>query len=618
MLIRFLIVIILTMISLSNLIAHDQVTHQHITREAFKLLKKSFPTELSDMEEYIGTSDVWSGSSADGSFGALKIVSGAYLEDEYDVVYGYGLTQQPDYNQVIPTNTLISMFGSLREAHTSITHFWNADNGENASTFLNDDSDFGYWSFSIPKNAMTKMRKYINGYYDFAWAYENEIMSWTWCGVNSLQLVTKFDTPGIVNFYKSIEAFEANSYLAEDAYWYSTDCPSWGPEYILFQKAHAYEILGRMCHLLEDMSVPAHVHNDAHAGNNGMYEDYYEVNVPNLHQWTADEIYSFGGTYINPYNEWDDPVFYLMYFLNQITDHYASGRTDGDDNIDATCPNLEDIIPVLGLPMETDEINYSNIVSMHNVLYPLAIRAAAGLMYWFAVETGQLPDPTPPVPPSVSISGPTSLGYNELGYFTASPSGGSGTYTNYHWWSRDDNGFPPERTSFDDDLVDEAGNLIRRPPAVWIEMTEWEGEQTISKSSPVNFSLKCEVTDFNSDKDTDIHSVSVSGGFRVKQLDTSTETMALLSYPEEFELTGNYPNPFNPKTVIRYQLSVSSPVTLQIYDITGRLVEALVNGEVVRGYHTLQWDASNHSSGMYFVQMVAGEFVETQKILLLK
>ncbi len=92
----------------------------------------------------------------------------------------------------------------------------------------------------------------------------------------------------------------------------------------------------------------------------------------------------------------------------------------------------------------------------------------------------------------------------------------------------------------------------------------------------------------------------------------------LIGLPLTFSLSPAYPNPFNPKTVIRYQLSVSSLVTLQIYDITGRLVETMVNGEVVGGYHTLQWDASNHSSGMYFVQMVAGEFVETQKILLLK
>ena len=299
-------------ITISNILAHQQSVHQYITKEAFKLLKKSYPTQLSEMESYLGNSEIWSGNSADGSFGALKIVSGAWLEDEYDVVYGYGITKQPNYNQSLPVNTLISIFGSLKEAHRSITHFWNADNGEGAPTDLNDNSNYGYWSFTIPENAMQKIRKYQNGLYDFIWAYNNNMMSWSWCDLNSLQLITKFSVPDVVNFYKSSETFQAISYLAEDAKWYSTNCPSWDASYQNFQKAHAYEILGRMCHLLQDMSVPAHVHCDAHAGKNGMYSDYYEINAPNFHMWTADEIYASGKTFINPYNSWSDPLYYLI------------------------------------------------------------------------------------------------------------------------------------------------------------------------------------------------------------------------------------------------------------------------------------------------------------------
>ncbi|MCF7740565.1 MAG: hypothetical protein K9N00_02105 [Candidatus Marinimicrobia bacterium] len=308
--------LILFLLIFTNIFAHDKNIHQYLTREGFKLLKKSFPTQLSDMESYIGTTDVWSGGSADGSFGALKIVSGAFLEDKYDVVYGYGITKNPNYNQSIPTNTLIDIFGSIKEAHTCITHFWNADNGENASTFLNDNSNFGYWSFSIPENAMKKMRKYVNGNYDFIWAYKNGIQSWTFCGPSQLHVRTKFNIAGVIDFYNCNESFQANKYFGEDGNWHNTNCPSWGTSYTSFHKAHAYEVLGRMCHLLQDMSVPAHVHCDAHAGQNGMYEDYYENNVSNFHQWTANEIYSFGQTFINPYNDWNDPIYYLMYLLN--------------------------------------------------------------------------------------------------------------------------------------------------------------------------------------------------------------------------------------------------------------------------------------------------------------
>ncbi len=118
---------------------------------------------------------------------------------------------------------------------------------------------------------------------------------------------------------------------------------------------------------------------------------------------------------------------------------------------------------------------------------------------------------------------------------------------------------------------------------------------------------------------------ALENGLAIKfTTDAPTEVLAIyednpsILSPSTFSLHPAYPNPFNPKTVIRYQLSVSSPVTLQIYDITGRLVEELVNGEVVRGYHTLQWDASNHSSGMYFVRLKVGGFMQTQKVMLVK
>ncbi|MBL7059941.1 MAG: T9SS type A sorting domain-containing protein, partial [Candidatus Marinimicrobia bacterium] len=89
-------------------------------------------------------------------------------------------------------------------------------------------------------------------------------------------------------------------------------------------------------------------------------------------------------------------------------------------------------------------------------------------------------------------------------------------------------------------------------------------------------------------------------------------------FPSTFSLNPAYPNPFNPTTVISYQLSVSSTVTLCVYDITGRLVETLVDGITEPGTYTVKWDASGYSSGVYFVQMVAGKFVETQKVLLMK
>ena len=96
--------------------------------------------------------------------------------------------------------------------------------------------------------------------------------------------------------------------------------------------------------------------------------------------------------------------------------------------------------------------------------------------------------------------------------------------------------------------------------------------------------------------------------------------------PTSFALYRPYPNPFNPSTTIQFDIPVetriSTPlnnrVSLRIFDITGRMVETLVDVELEPGTHEIQWHAKNHASGIYFIRMVSGWFVKTQKMILLK
>ena len=88
--------------------------------------------------------------------------------------------------------------------------------------------------------------------------------------------------------------------------------------------------------------------------------------------------------------------------------------------------------------------------------------------------------------------------------------------------------------------------------------------------------------------------------------------------PVKTELSGSYPNPFNPTTSINYGLEKDGHVEIMIYDAAGRLVEELMNGHQDGGSYSLTWNASSQASGMYFVKMVAGDFVQTQKLVLLK
>jgi hypothetical protein len=89
--------------------------------------------------------------------------------------------------------------------------------------------------------------------------------------------------------------------------------------------------------------------------------------------------------------------------------------------------------------------------------------------------------------------------------------------------------------------------------------------------------------------------------------------------PEEFLLHPAYPNPFNPTTTIRFNVGTTSALSqVQIYDINGRLVETLADEVLELGQHTVQWNATAFSSGVYFVRMASEAFSESQKILLLK
>ena len=88
--------------------------------------------------------------------------------------------------------------------------------------------------------------------------------------------------------------------------------------------------------------------------------------------------------------------------------------------------------------------------------------------------------------------------------------------------------------------------------------------------------------------------------------------------PTEFSLSAAYPNPFNPTTTLSLALPIESEVFLSIYNLQGREVASLVNGNMEAGYHSVVWNADNYSSGIYFVQMIAGDYNHTQKLMLVK
>ncbi|MGB2868660.1 MAG: YCF48-related protein [Bacteroidota bacterium] len=91
-----------------------------------------------------------------------------------------------------------------------------------------------------------------------------------------------------------------------------------------------------------------------------------------------------------------------------------------------------------------------------------------------------------------------------------------------------------------------------------------------------------------------------------------------IAQPDCFTLEQNYPNPFNPSTEISYQLPVAGQVRLRIFDVLGNEIATLVDEKRSAGRHQILWTASGISSGMYFLRMEAGAFVDVKKLMLMK
>lgn len=86
----------------------------------------------------------------------------------------------------------------------------------------------------------------------------------------------------------------------------------------------------------------------------------------------------------------------------------------------------------------------------------------------------------------------------------------------------------------------------------------------------------------------------------------------------KYYLFQNYPNPFNPATELNYTIPIQSKVTIKIYDVLGSEVETLVNEIKPAGTYRATWNAANRTSGVYFYQLRAGDFIQTKKMILLR
>ena len=116
---------------------------------------------------------------------------------------------------------------------------------------------------------------------------------------------------------------------------------------------------------------------------------------------------------------------------------------------------------------------------------------------------------------------------------------------------------------------------------------------------------------------------TTTGKFEIEDMMICTANGVLLDVaitiiPDEYTLERAYPNPFNPVTTLSFAIPIDAEVSLSIYNLQGREVSTLISGYMDAGYHSVVWNADSHASGVYFVNMVAGEYISTQKLMLVK
>ncbi len=178
-------------------------------------------------------------------------------------------------------------------------------------------------------------------------------------------------------------------------------------------------------------------------------------------------------------------------------------------------------------------------------------------------------------------------------------------------WTKKDSGLTD--TYLTSAATDKKGNIFVGSQNGYIYKSSDQGEIWIQKaelSYPIRYILV-------EPDDEDIYAAVAGRLFDIKN-PSVTGVKTPKASVRNFLLFQNFPNPFNPETVIRYRLSYCSFVTIKVYDMLGREVKTLINDYKAAGNYSVTFNGSNLPSGIYFYRMQAGSYASTKKLVLLK
>ena len=193
-----------------------------------------------------------------------------------------------------------------------------------------------------------------------------------------------------------------------------------------------------------------------------------------------------------------------------------------------------------------------------------------------------------------------------------------------------------------DSMLDECGDLCTLSPPAALFDFEIDGNTVtffdFSEIASEGWIIESWAWDFGdgntSSEQYPVHTYENEGTYQVSLVvttDIGTESVPYVAdiqigtlnisdnnLPEDFGLVKNYPNPFNPNTTIEYYLGESGMVTISAYDVNGKLIDSIVNTYQVSGKHSIIWQPTNISSGMYYINLVQGMNIDRMKLMYIK
>ena len=193
-----------------------------------------------------------------------------------------------------------------------------------------------------------------------------------------------------------------------------------------------------------------------------------------------------------------------------------------------------------------------------------------------------------------------------------------------------------------DSMLDECGDLCTLSPPAALFDFEIDGNTVtffdFSEIASEGWIIESWAWDFGdgntSSEQYPVHTYENEGTYQVSLVvttDIGTESVPFVAdiqigtlnisdnnLPEDFGLVKNYPNPFNPNTTIEYYLGESGMVTINAYDVNGKLIDSIVNTYQVSGKHSIIWQPNNISSGMYYINLVQGMNIDKMKLMFIK